>query len=63
MSTWAAKDWIILGLAVGFGVCGTVYLFMPNHDNTAYGIWAGIFGTLIGFLKLADMWDDKFADK
>lgn len=62
MTIWHAKDWLILLLAVGFGVCATVYLFKPTHDNTAYSIWAGIFGTLIGFLKVIDIYDDKRPD-
>ena len=54
-------DWFVMVLIGALAAVGSVYVF-KFHSDTAFGIWAGVVGTLTGafhWLRIKDDHDGK----
>ena len=56
------KDWFVMILVAGIWIASSVFIF-KHPDNTAFGIWAGLAGTIGGIYHFLAVHDDKNPDR
>ena len=55
------RDYLTYFFAAAIVIYASVYLW-NNRSDTAFGIWAGVVGTLAAVLRWLDLRDDKERD-
>jgi hypothetical protein len=55
------RDYFVMALLSGLAAAGSVYVF-KWPSNAAFGIWAGVVGTLTGAFHFLSIGDDKRKD-